>query len=146
MKIRPPVLAAICFGAAKALDLLIPTPEIIKPPLIWAGPVLALAGLALGAWALWSFHRSQTTHDPFGTPSALVGDGPYRFSRNPMYAGLALLLLGAAVYSGSLMMFLAPGAFVLAANKLVIEREEKLLESLFKDEYRALTKRVRRWL
>ena len=146
MKIRPPILAVVCFGVAKGLDLLIRSPEIINWPLNLAGLFLALVGLGLGAWALRTFHRSGTTHDPFGTPSALVKDGPYRFSRNPMYVGLALVLFGAAVYAGSLVMFLAPVAFILVSNRLAIAREEKLLDGIFGRDYQDFKRRVRRWL
>jgi len=146
MKIRPPVLAIVCFAVAKALDLLIASPKIINWPLNLAGLVLALVGLGLGAWALRTFHRSETTHDPFGAPSTLVKDGPYRFSRNPMYVGLTLVLFGAAVYFGSLVMFLAPVAFVLVSGRLVIAREEKLLAGIFGRDYQDFRRRVRRWL
>ena len=90
--------------------------------------------------------RRGTTLHPFGEPTALVTDGPYRFSRNPLYLSLALLLLGAAVYLGSLTPFVVVPAFVWAINASFIRPEEAKLAAAFGDAYRDYCRRVRRWL
>jgi protein-S-isoprenylcysteine O-methyltransferase Ste14 len=110
--------------------------------------VIALAGIALRA-RVTSFRRAQTTVDPTrpAKASALVVGGVYRLSRNPMYLGFLLLLLAWGVYLSHLpSLLLAPLAFVLYLNRFQITPEERALESLFGDEYRAYKREVRRWL
>lgn len=144
--IRPPVVAAACVVVSFVLNLLIPAPLIISPWRLYAGLVLFVTGLALGIVSLRIFHKHGTTHDPFGEPTVLAKSGPYRVSRNPMYVGVTLTLLGIAVSRGTAAWFLAPPAFVLIINFYFIPGEEKLLEDLFGGEYVAYKKHVRRWI
>lgn len=97
-------------------------------------------------WAWSSFLRARTTVVPTGQPSALVCDGPYRHTRNPMYLGVALLLTGIAFYIGSPVYLLAPCGFFLAVQRLFVPFEERRLEETFGDDYRRLLRETPRWL
>jgi protein-S-isoprenylcysteine O-methyltransferase Ste14 len=113
----------------------------------------AAAVLAAGSGALLltthaAFARRGTTHDPTapGNASVLVTSGSNRISRNPMYAGLAGLLLAHAVDRGSWQAWLPVGAFVLAMDRLQIVREEEALRGRFGAEYRRYCATTPRWL
>ena len=108
--------------------------------------VLIGAGMVLAVWSVILFKRARTPIDTFGTPTALVVDGPFRFSRSPMYVSLTVVLSGIAVYLGTLPWFLVPVAFALTMNASHIPREEKNLERQFGQEYMDYKNRVRRWL
>lgn len=141
----PPTIALACLAVAYGLHLGIATPVLAPPPWNLAGLALVFAGLALGAVATVRFRAKDTTFHPWKEPNALVTEGPYRWSRNPMYAGLALATLGLALLVGSAMMLLAPALFVLAMDCWVIPWEERTLEAAFGEAYRAYRARVRRW-
>jgi protein-S-isoprenylcysteine O-methyltransferase Ste14 len=104
------------------------------------------AGLSLGLLALLHFRQRRTTFVPHGEPTALVMAGPYMWTRNPMYLGLFTLLLGFALYSGGLPLFLAPAAFSLILDRAHIPYEEARLSKLFGEAYNEYQKRVARWL
>jgi protein-S-isoprenylcysteine O-methyltransferase Ste14 len=78
--------------------------------------------------------------------TAIVFTGPYRFTRNPMYLGLALLQAGLAMVTNSLWPLLTLAPVIVAVRRLVIDREERYLEAKFGEEYRAYKARVRRWV
>ena len=95
-----------------------------------------------------SFVRAKTTVNPMkpASASALVVSGLYARSRNPMYLGLLLILIGWAVYLSNGLAFLLLLAFILYMNRFQIEPEERALISLFGQEFVAYKSRVRRWL
>lgn len=109
---------------------------------------LAIAGVTLAASGIALFRRARTTINPHkpGATTALVASGPYRFSRNPMYAGMLLVLLAWAAFLAAPLALLGPAAFVLYINRFQIEAEERALTSRFGAEYDAYRSRVRRWL
>lgn len=98
--------------------------------------------------ALLEFRRARTTINPLrpGNASALVRGGVYRFTRNPMYVGLLLLLLGWAVWLAAPWALLGPLAFVLYITRFQIVPEERVLARLFGAEFAEYQARVRRWL
>jgi len=78
--------------------------------------------------------------------TALVTTGPYRYTRNPMYLGLAFLYAGIALAFGLLWALAALPVVLLVVDRVVIPPEERHLEAQFGDEYRAYKSRVRRWI
>jgi protein-S-isoprenylcysteine O-methyltransferase Ste14 len=109
---------------------------------------VALAGLACAVAGLLAFSRARTTTNPFrpAEASALVTGGIYRFTRNPMYLGLLLVLLAWAIYLASLAAVVVLPLFVGYMNRFQIGPEERALSALFGEEYAAYCGRVRRWL
>jgi len=110
--------------------------------------VLVAAGLAVGIAGVVSFRRARTTINPTKptTTSALVSGGIYRLTRNPMYLGLALYLLGWAALLSNILALLFVPLFVCYINRFQINPEERALLALFGGEYTAYKKAVRRWL
>lgn len=111
---------------------------------------LAVAGLVIGlgveVWAVGLFRRARTAPEPWRPTTALVTSGVYRFTRNPIYLGFAVVCLGLAVGLDSplAILFLLPCLVVI--DRFVIQREERYLAGLFGDAYDAYRRRVRRWL
>jgi protein-S-isoprenylcysteine O-methyltransferase Ste14 len=142
----PPVAAALwlaaCAGAGRALGLA----PVVPPGWGWAGLVpMGIAALLVFA-SVGLFNRRGTTVLPHGEPTALVTGGPFRFTRNPMYLSLALLLLGLALADGRASSFLAPAGFLLTAHLVYVPREERALRAAFGAAYDDYSRRVRRWL
>jgi len=115
-------------------------------PLRILGVVIAVAALALVFWAVSTFGRIGTTANPAGGTTALVGEGPYRFSRNPMYLGLVLLTTGVALAFDALWPLLFLPFVVLVVRAHVVLPEERYLEAKFGGPYRDYKARVRRWI
>ena len=159
VRVPPPLLFAGGLGAALALDAILPwrfaealpglsllgsgTPW---GPRLLAGGVFVALGLALALWAAAAFRRARTTVLPWGRASYLVPEGPYRFSRNPMYLGMALAYAGLALALGSWWAWPMLPVVLLVVTRLVIAREERHLEARFGDDYARYRDRVRRWL
>jgi protein-S-isoprenylcysteine O-methyltransferase Ste14 len=142
--IPPPLYAAVVLGLCYGLDRLAPLSIDLSLP--WLGAVLLMLAGSLMGWALWQFRLQHTTPIPVGTPSALVTSGPYRWTRNPMYLGILLVLLSAPLFAGSIWYLLAAPAFWAVVNALFVPYEEAKLEALFGDQFRAFAGKVRRWI
>jgi protein-S-isoprenylcysteine O-methyltransferase Ste14 len=98
--------------------------------------------------AIKAFRTAGTTVDPRypDKASRLVISGIYRYTRNPMYLGLLLLLIAWAFFLSNLLGFACLPVFVLGMNRLQIQVEEQAMEAQFGDEYLAYQQRVRRWI
>ena len=110
------------------------------------GGLLILLGLLALVSANGLFVRAGTDVIPFREVSALVTTGVYRFTRNPMYLGMALVLLGCAITVGAATALVIPPLFMVIIELRFIRPEEALLRELFPTEYPAYCQRVRRWL
>lgn len=151
LKIPPPlVAAAVAGGMYAAVSLLPPVLALALPPGVRVGVALALAlaGACFDVAGLVAFRKARTTVNPLapGKSTAMVTSGVYRLTRNPMYLGLALILLGLAVYLGSPWMLLGPLVFAAYITRFQIRPEERALAARFGDAYRVYCTRVRRWL
>lgn len=111
-----------------------------------SGGVLIIAGGILAAWGAITFWRHKTTVLPHLPASRLVEAGPYRFTRNPMYAGFISAYLGAMLLMNSLWPVPLLPLVLGILYRFVIRREEQHLTEAFGEEYVAYTQRVRRWL
>jgi protein-S-isoprenylcysteine O-methyltransferase Ste14 len=126
--------------------LLAPRPA-ERAPWQWAGALLVAAGSSLLVWCVREFYvAGRGTLAPWSPPEQLVTSGPYRWSRNPMYVALAVVLIGWAVWfdSGGLLLY-ALGVTV-AFHLRVLLYEEPRLASGFGEEWLRYRSRVRRWL
>jgi protein-S-isoprenylcysteine O-methyltransferase Ste14 len=106
--------------------------------------LLAWAAIFLGA--LTTFRRARTTMIPNRPATALVSDGPYRFTRNPMYVSLVALYLAVTLFVDSWWPLVLLPVVMLAVDRMVIAREERYLGAAYPTEYSAYRARVRRWL
>ena len=109
--------------------------------LSWAG------GAALLLWSFWNFaRRGRGTPHPIDPPKVLVVEGPYRFTRNPQYIGVMLILLGHILWSGALVLLGYGSLIFILFNIFVQYYEEPNLEQRFRESYRRYREQVPRWL
>ena len=128
------------------MHLFLPIRIVIHPPLTYFGLVTVVAGVALNVSAVGNLRRKLTTVTFGESPRVLATDGPYRISRNPIYLSGVVLLLGVAVFLGSLVTFVFPVALFLLLDRIYIPDEEILMEKEFEPEYLNYKRAVRRWL
>ena len=145
-KIPPPILAVLMIGLVYLSTLL------FEPVTFDYQGVLSILFVIIGlACALPSFRlfsRHKTTISPF-TPSetaVLLTEGMYRYSRNPMYLGLLLLIISATIWFGSWLGILMSLIFIFLMNSLQIIPEEDALLEIFGEEYNEYKNKVRRWI
>jgi protein-S-isoprenylcysteine O-methyltransferase Ste14 len=145
VRIPSPIWLIALIIAALALDALLGAPAVAqyRP----AGGVLILAGTGLCAWAFITFRRLRAQIKPHSEVHAtLVASGPFSLSRNPMYLGNLVIGIGAALVSGTLLMWLVPIVVFLLDELVIIPFEERSVERTFGDAFRAYKARVRRWI
>jgi protein-S-isoprenylcysteine O-methyltransferase Ste14 len=145
LRLRPPVLALLL--AATALMLHGAAFGAVAPlgAAPWAGAALGAAALGWMAWAALLFAQARTTLQPKGQPLVLVEEGPYRFGRNPMYLGMAGLLLALALGLGVPLLVLAMAIFTVVIDRVQIPYEEQRLQRHFGGWYSDYKAQVRRW-
>ena len=145
--VPPPVWTLVCLLVAAALSALAGWPRLPGLPVVPLGVVLVAAGVALPVWAGALFRRAGATFIPQATEhKRLVVDGPYRFTRNPMYLGMTLVALGIAVWNGAWPMFLAPIAAIVTFSLVHIPYEEAAMRREFGAAFDDYARRVRRWI
>ena len=147
-KIPPPVVMLVFAGfmwllstSESSMALAVPWHKTVAVTMWCLGVGIALAGV-------FEFGRVKTTVNPLNpaAASAMVTSGIYRYSRNPMYVGLLLALLGWAVWLSHLLAFALLPFFVLYINRFQIEPEERALSVKFGEQFRNYRSSVRRWL
>jgi protein-S-isoprenylcysteine O-methyltransferase Ste14 len=145
-KLVPPAWLLLTLLAMTALHVLLPVDRLVPAPWHWTGLLLVAAGLTVMVQGAGLFRRAGTPLRPFQRSTSLVTHGIYRYTRNPMYLGMVVLLIGAAVLFASLSVWLPVLLFFLIIEHGFVRAEEPFLEELFGDEYRRYRERVRRWL
>lgn len=145
-RVRPPQVAwfLLAIGAAFRIGLY-GWPALITMPLIVGGSI-ALIGLAIMLWAWSQFKRSQTPVCHRHQPVKLVTTGAFHYTRNPMYLGLLLMLLGVGIAVGRWPMLLPPVVFFLVMTFVFIPCEERWMAQIFGDDYTRYRARARRWV
>jgi protein-S-isoprenylcysteine O-methyltransferase Ste14 len=111
-----------------------------------AGGLLLLLGLSVYLWCAWDFAvKGLGTPAPIDAPKNLVIQGLYRYTRNPMYVGVAAMIAGQAIYRGSIAMALYLGVVVILFNLFVLFYEEPTLRRQFGEQYINYCRAVPRW-
>ena len=148
LKIPPPVVVLSSIAFAWLLARLSPGFTYVLPVRILIAFSLVLAGISIALSGVLAFRKAKTTPNPH-TPekaTSIVRSGPYRFTRNPMYLGLAFVLLGFCAYLANPMTFFAVIAFIAYITRFQIMPEERVLLQNFGETYASYTRSVRRWL
>lgn len=145
----PPIIYLAAIAISIALGLLYPLPWISAPLsdiLFAAGWLLVAAMVALDFSAMRTMARAKTTIMPNRASEHLVTTGAFSFTRNPIYLGNTLLMIGVGLITGIAWFLLLAIVAAFLTQKLAIEREERHLEARFGKRYRDYAKRVRRWI
>lgn len=145
IKFRPPRIAMVFVLVAAVLHWVVPE---------WGrfhthprfGMSLGIIGLGVMMWGWWLFKKHDVAICPCSETARLITHSIYRATRNPMYLGLTVMLIGLALYLGTLPFYLAAIAYFAVINWGFCPYEEAKLESIFGQEYLNYKARVRRWL
>ena len=145
--IHPPIAWALAFVAGLGVDWLYPlrfVPASVSDP--WVGGAIFAIGFALAIWAIITIRKAGTRLEINKPTTTIVANGPYRFTRNPIYIGMFLGQIGLAIGFDSLWILAALVLYYLVIRYGVIAREEAYLERKFGNIYLGYKSRVRRWL
>jgi protein-S-isoprenylcysteine O-methyltransferase Ste14 len=146
VNLKPPHIAGLLLSLSVGLHFVLPQAYHRQFACLMCGVIAIAVGFALMMWAWWLFRKSGTPIRPTSQATALVRSGPFRFSRNPMYLGIVVMMLGIAVWVGSLPMLIAPVGFFTFMSLVFIPYEERRLRETFGDAYISFTQKVRRWM
>ncbi len=145
----PPVLQVIIIAFTMyGLSGLFPNLQVMVLGTNWLAIGLTLVGIVLAIMGVLAFKKAQTTMNPH-TPeksASLVTSGIYHYTRNPMYLGMLLVLLGWAFYLSNFAALFVLPIFIIYMSRFQIQPEERFMMQNFGDEYRAYVVKVRRWL
>lgn len=140
------MLLIICVSIMIVVHFILPSIKILRFPF----NLLGIATFCIGIWMskLGSdfFEKKKTTVMTFDTPSVLVKEGLYKYSRNPMYLGFAFIVIGIWMLMGSLFTLFPVTLFLIVMDRYYIRFEENMLHRTFGDEYLEYKKQVRRWI
>ena len=146
LKIPPPLLVLILvvsnYFSSKKIDLILfPNQEI-------ASIIIFLIGMLILINPIFKFIKSKTTIDPikFKKVNKLITSGIYKYSRNPMYLGLLMIVISTSIFYLNIFSIITPIVFVFWINRFQIKREEIFLKEKFGKEYMSYTTKTRRWI
>src|SRR6185503_14215208 len=135
VKIHPPVLLVLHLGVVYLLGRFVPLPFSVPPLIENIGFVSVVIGFLFGLAAIIEFRRASTTVDPHGDVSTIVTSGIYRYTRNPIYLGFLLMLIGIPLNGRNIWGIVLAPVFIFLMNRLAIEKEEAYLERKFGEVY-----------
>ncbi|MCA0175692.1 MAG: isoprenylcysteine carboxylmethyltransferase family protein [Proteobacteria bacterium] len=142
----PPVVVLMSVGMMLLLHVAAPVVHLVPRPANWAGLALVVAGFGIANWHARLFRRIGTNINTFGEPGKLTQEGLFRRTRNPMYLGMLIFLVGVAFILGSSSPVIVPLGFFALANYWYIPIEETAMASKFGTEYIEYKQSVPRWL
>lgn len=150
VRFPPPLIFLLGLLAGIGMEHMLFDWALVRPErLVWLR-LLALGFAAAAGWllvaALGGFRRKGNDPRPWREDSALVVEGIYRHTRNPMYLGMALAYVAIAAWLNTLWPLLALGPVLFTIQHYVIGREEAYLERRFGEAYRDYCAKVRRWM
>ncbi|MEX2528277.1 MAG: isoprenylcysteine carboxylmethyltransferase family protein [Gemmatimonadota bacterium] len=133
---------AVGFGLERVMPLELPGATALAPLTV----VLFLAGGVLFVWSALELRRSGTTTEHGQPTTVLVTDGPYAFSRHPIYLALVCILLGLAIRSASVWFVMVTAVFWIAVQWFTVRKEDAYLASQFPEPYARYKGSVRQWI
>jgi len=145
-RIIPPVYFLVTLILMICLDRYIPIMILVPEILRYPGVALIVMGFCLSGWGAYTFKKADTPVKPFETSTSLVTTGPFRYSRNPMYLGMIIILIGTWCLLGTLAPLLLIAVFLLLIQEVFIKQEELFMQELFGAQYDEYKSNVRRWL
>ena len=145
-RIIPPVYLLICLVLMWLMQSYLPVYQYIQPPFAYMWIIAVLFGITMAAISAGMFKQAGTGIEPFDEATMLVTTGFYRFTRNPMYMGMFLMLLGVAFLMGSAGALLPVPVFVMIIRNNFVLGEERFMEAAFGQHYLDYKFEVRRWI
>lgn len=145
-RILPPTCLFISLAGMVLLNLFMPVVTLIPYPWNATGLIPMAVGMALNTIAGKAFIKSGNSIRAFERPEKLLTSGVYKYSRNPMYLGMVLILVGVAVLLGTLSPFIIAPMFAITMDRVFVIAEEEILEQHFGEQWTQYRAEVRRWL
>jgi len=146
IKVAAPTLVFIHIIMAILLGRLLPLPIPAPAFLSWVGLGFAALGFVLGILAVVEFRRARVSSDPKKPARVLITSGVYRFTRNPVYLGFVLMLIGLPLSMRNYWGILLVQPLMTFMKDMVIQHEEAYLMQEFKKQYVEYCSHVRRWI
>ena len=144
--IAPPLVFLGYLVGVLVLHWAVPLPTPWTTTLRIVGVLVVVSGLWLGSFAVSQLIKAHTTPDSHRPTTALVTNGPYLYTRNPIYLGFFLIYLGFTWLAGTLWGLLLSPFLIGTVTQFIIHAEETYLKRKFEDEYTEYSSRVRQWL
>jgi len=145
-KVLPPTYFNLALVLIIALHFVLPILQLIRFPWNLVGLIPVLIGIVLNLHADRSFKKFNTTVKPFQESSALIQNGTFRLTRNPMYLGMSLILMGVSIFLGSISIYAVVATFIVLMDRHFIRSEEHMLANTFGNEWQEYKKTTRRWI
>jgi protein-S-isoprenylcysteine O-methyltransferase Ste14 len=148
LKVPPPIVTILMAAAMWGLSRVLPRADLAGDYRLLIAIGIAVLGLSAMAAGVLAFRKARTTVSPIrpDTASTIVSTGIFGVTRNPMYLGMTLILIGWAVALSAPWLFIGPVAFALYITRFQITPEERVLSAKFGPAYETYRKQVRRWL
>jgi protein-S-isoprenylcysteine O-methyltransferase Ste14 len=143
---RPPRIAMTLLALASLVHVAAPITWLHLPSFLIAGAFLVALGFSIMIRAWWLFGQHKTAICPTAATTAFISDDIYALTRNPMYLGMVLMMLGIASLVGSWLFYIVALAYALILDHVFCHYEEQKLLHQFGEQYAAYATRVRRWL
>ncbi|CAG4934128.1 MULTISPECIES: isoprenylcysteine carboxylmethyltransferase family protein [Acidithrix] len=144
--IPPPLLFVLATTSALALDKKSKIRIKSGTKMTVIGRLAIQVGITISTWSLLTMKKHSQNPNPNVEKTELIQDGPFKFSRNPIYLGAALSNFGAAIANGSITGVVLNSAVLVVIDKIIIPKEEAYLTATFSDEYNTYQSRVARWI
>jgi len=144
-RFSPPLLYKLCIGIM-LLSLILPIQRSITFPHNLGGIILLVIGVHIALVAKRLFKKTNTPMSPEAEPIRLHTQGVFKYSRNPMYLGIVIGLIGIAIGTGYLVNLIFPFIYLMIMNYVFIKHEEENLEKEFGNKYKEYRKKTRRWI
>jgi protein-S-isoprenylcysteine O-methyltransferase Ste14 len=145
-RVPPPLVYLGMLVVGLILSAVFPTPALSGWLPTVSGAVLVALGLGVGVWADRTMRRAGESPIPMEPTRTLVADGPFQFSRNPLYIALTLIYAGIAIAFSSLWALALLVVVLVIMDRGIIASEEQYLQGQLGDRYVQYKARVRRWL
>ena len=145
-KIIPPVYLLITLILMWLLQYSLPVYQYLHEPVAYLGIVLVFCGIIISAVSAGMFKKADTGIKPFDDATALITTGFYRYTRNPMYLGMFLMLFGVAFLLGGIGALFPIPVFILIIRNHFVLGEERFMEAAFGQQYIEYKSTVRRWI
>lgn len=145
-KLIPPFLLVISALVMTLIHFIVPYKNVFFSPFSYVGILLIILGLAIARKINADFSKVNTEIHTFKKPRKLLKNGLFQYSRNPIYVGFILILIGLNILLGSVTPFLIVLVFIFVTNHWYIPFEEENMQEQFGQEYTNYKKKVRRWI
>lgn len=145
-RINPPDYFMVLIILAIILHFILPVLKIINAQYRYLGILFIALGIYLNLWTHFTYKKLKNPVKVHLTPKLLITSGAFKISRNPMYLGMLLILIGECILLGSLISFIIPIIFIILTEIFTIPIEEKNLEKKFGKRYLDYKQKIRRWI